>query len=57
MLVSSGFPRLGAGMRLSLVPSPDNAVGEAFRFPPLAGMLNQPLAEGLMNEWGPNKFK
>jgi len=38
--VSLGLPRLSAGMRLSLVVV--SSVGEAFRFPPRAGMPNQP---------------
>jgi len=38
--VSLGLPRLSAGMRLPLVVL--SSVGEAFRFPPRAGMLSQP---------------
>src|ERR1700733_8000124 len=37
--VSLGLPRLSAGMRLSLVVL--SSVGEAFRFPPRAGMPSQ----------------
>jgi hypothetical protein len=40
IFVSLSLPRLSAGMRLSLVVL--SSVGEAFRFPPRAGMLSQP---------------